>query len=203
MTSRRADRRSGHLRAAPAARSGLTRRGLLLSALAVTIAGHARPALAADVALDAALRGGLAGLPVLRGAAFDADELTDRVIVVNFFASWCPPCRPEMAHLNTLVSETEPDRLLVIGVNLFENFGGRTGDAALNRFLDQMQPAFPIVRGDDATAAAFDGVDRIPTVFVFDRSGRMANRFVHERGAAKTHLDLDELRAAVTPLLGA
>ena len=203
MMTRQAYRRSGRARGTPAARPGVTRRGLLLSALAVTIAGHARPVLAADVALDAGLRGGLAGLPVLRGAAFDADELTDRVIVVNFFASWCPPCRPEMAHLNTLVSETEPDRLLVIGVNLFENFGGRTGDAALNRFLDQMQPAFPIVRGDDATAAAFDGVDRIPTVFVFDRSGRMANRFVHERGAAKTHLDLDELRAAVTPLLGA
>ena len=179
----------------------MTRRGVLASALALTIASQARPALAAGLALDSSLRADLAALPLLRGDAFDADDLSDRVTVVNFFASWCPPCRPEMRHLNALVGESPADRLLVVGVNLFENFGGRTGDAALNRFLDQMRPAFPIVRGDDSVAAAFDGVDRIPTVFIFDRSGRMANRFVHERGATKTHLDLDELRAAVGPLL--
>ena len=196
-------RESGHLGPAPAGRSGATRRSVLLSALALAIAGRATPALAADVVLDAALRGHLAGLPRLRGAALEADGLSGRVVVVSFFASWCPPCRPEMAHLNTLVAETAPERLLVIGVNLFENFGGRTGDAALNRFLDQTRPTFPIVRGDDAVATAFDGVDRIPTVFIFEQSGRLATRFVHQRGAAKTHLDLDELRTAVNPLLGA
>ncbi len=203
MTIRLANRRSEADRSSLAASPGVTRRGVLLSALAASIAGFPRPARAAAPVMDAALRAGMAELPLLRGARFGADDLVDRVVVVNFFASWCPPCRPEMAHLNTLVSETEPERLLVIGVNLFENFGGRTGDAALNRFLDQTRPAFPIVRGDDAVAATFDDVDRIPTVFIFDRSGRLATRFVHERGAAKTHLDLDELRAAVNPLLSA
>ena len=181
----------------------LTRRAVLISGAALAIAGLAPPAFAAAPEMDAALRSRMAALPLLRGSAFGPDDLAGRVVVVNFFASWCPPCRPEMAHLNTLVGETPADDLLVISVNLFENFGGRTGDAALNRFLDQVQPTFPIVRGDDAVAAAFDGVDRIPTLFVFDQSGAMSTHFVHERGAAKTHLDLDELRAAVTPLLSA
>ncbi len=180
----------------------LTRRAVLMSGLSLAAMGIAGQARAAAPAMDPALREQLSSLPLLRGSAFAPENLADRVVVVNFFASWCPPCRPEMAHLNTLVAETPPESLLVIGVNLFENFGGRTGDAALNRFLDQMQPAFPIVRGDDAVAAAFDGVDRIPTVFVFGPSGALASRFVHERGAAKTHLDLEELRAAVVPLLG-
>ncbi len=181
----------------------MSRRALLTSGAALAFTGLTVPATAAVPAMDAALRSRMAALPLLRGAAFDADDLSGRVVVVNFFASWCPPCRPEMTHLNTLVGETPAEDLLVISVNLFENFGGRTGDAALNRFLDQMQPTFPIVRGDDAVAAAFDGVDRIPTLFVFDRSGAMATHFVHQRGASKTHLDLDELRAAVAPLLSA
>ena len=174
-----------------------------MSALALPIANLAQPATAAaaTIELGAALRRTLADLPLLRGAAVRPNDLSGRVTVVNFFASWCPPCRPEMAYLNQLVAETGAARLIVVGVNLFEDFGGRTGDAALVRFLDQTRPAFPILRGDHAAADAFGGVDRIPTVFVFDRAGRMATRFVHRRGASKTHLDLDELRDAVAPLL--
>ncbi len=180
----------------------LGRRAVLLSGAALALAARAPSAVAAPLSLGPALRRQLSALPLLRGAPFGPDDLIGRAVVVSFFASWCPPCRPEMAHLNTLVAETPAQRLLVIGVNLFENFGGRRGDAALNRFLDQTRPAFPIVRGDGALAVAFDDVDRIPTVFVFGRSGNLSLRFVHERGAAKTHLDLDELRAAVVPLLG-
>lgn len=181
--------------------AGLARRRLLICGLALPLAGLARPAGAETVTLDAPLRRALAGLPLLRGEPVRPDDLSDRVVVVDFFASWCPPCRPEMMHLNRLVAESDADRLSVIGINLFEDFGGRTGDAALDRFLEQMQPAFPILRGDDAVAEAFDGVDRIPTLFVFEGSGRMARHFVHQRGSAKTHLDLEELRAAVVPLL--
>lgn len=178
-----------------------TRRCMLMSTLALPIALSVRSAMAASVDLGDTLRRTIADLPLLRGDAIQPDDLSGRVTVVNFFASWCPPCRPEMAHLNQLLAEIGPGRLTMVGINLFENFGGRTGDAALVRFLDQTRPAFPILRGDDGVSAAFGGVDRIPTVFVFDRSGRMATRFVHRRGASKTHLDLDELREAVAPLL--
>ncbi len=181
--------------------AGLPRRRLLMSGLTLALAGLAWPAGADTVTLDAPLRSALAELPLLRGEPVRPDDLSERVVVVNFFASWCPPCRPEMAHLNRLVAESDADRLRVIGINLFEDFGGRSGDDALDRFLEQMQPAFPILRGDDTVAEAFDGVDRIPTLFVFEGSGRMARHFVHRRGAAKTHLDLEELRAAVAPLL--
>lgn len=178
-----------------------TRRRVLIAALAAPVAAMARPATAAPIALEEALRSRIAGLPLIRGAQIRPDDLVDRVTVVSFFASWCPPCRPEMGFLNQLVAETGPAPLKVIGINLFEDFGGRTDNAALDRFLDQTRPTFPILRGDKAAADAFGGVDRIPTVIVFDRSGRLATRFVHQRGAAKTHLELDELRAAVTPLL--
>ena len=181
--------------------AGLPRRRLLMCGLTLALAGLAWPAGAESVTLDGRLRRALAELPLLRGEPVRPDDLSDRVVVVNFFASWCPPCRPEMAHLNRLVAESAADRLRVIGINLFEDFGGRSGDAALDRFLEQMQPAFPILRGDNAIAEAFDGVDRIPTLFVFEGSGRMTRHFVHRRGAAKTHLDFEELRAAVAPLL--
>lgn len=178
-----------------------TRRQVLISAMALPFAAPTGAAAAAPMALGEALRDRLAALPLIRGARIRPDDLLDRVTVVSFFASWCPPCRPEMAYLNQLLAEIGAAPLTVIGINLFEDFGGRTNEAALSRFLDQTQPTFSILRGDEAAADAFGGVDRIPTVIVFDRAGRMATRFVHQPGAAKSHLELDELRAAVTPLL--
>ena len=181
----------------------LSRRRLLGSTLALPFGASAVSALAASPVLDAGLRDRIAALPLIRGDAFGPEDLSDRIVVASFFASWCPPCRPEMAHLNQIVSETDPAQLLVVGLNLFEHFGGRTGDEALHRFLDETGPQFPIVRGDRSVADAFGGVDRIPTLYVFDPSGRLSTHFVHRRGSAKTHLELDELRAAIAPMISA
>ena len=52
-----------------------------------------------------------------------------------------------------------------------------------------------MLSGTDATAQAFGGVRRIPTLYVFDRQGRPVFGFVHETGAATTNVDADELAA--------
>lgn len=150
---------------------------------------------------DETLTGVLTALPVLRGEAPLADDLADRVVLVAFFASWCPPCQYEFPHLNT-VQDAYGDRgLRIVAVNVFETFDGLSTPEKLEIFLDDVAPIFPILKGDAETRRAFGDLDRIPTMFLFRRDGTLDFIFRHERGAKKTHLTEAELRDAIEPLL--
>ena len=125
-----------------------------------------------------------------------------KVIVMSFFASWCPPCRVEFEQLQRLHAAYAGRGLRVVVVNLFEDWGGFSdGGVRLVNYLVRRNPTFPVVKGNQVAAAAFGNVARIPTLFIFGRDGRQATRFVHEQGMAKTHLSMDELRAVIGRLL--
>ena len=151
--------------------------------------------------LDGGLKRALAGAPGLRGAALAPETLDRKIVVVTFFASWCPPCHVEFRHLNEIHAAYAGRGVAVVAVNLFEDFGGLSGPAKLEAFLDRYDPAFAVVAGTDAIADGFGGVSRIPTLFVFDRDGRIVYDFVNARGAARTSVSAAELRAVIEPLL--
>lgn len=143
----------------------------------------------------------LEALPVVRGAPVSAEVLDDRVVLVAFFASWCPPCKYEFPHLNTVQTAYDEKGLRIVAVNVFETHDGLSTPAKLEAFLDEVDPIFPILEGDAGTRRAFGNLDRIPTMFLFDREGALDFVFRHERDAEKTHLSEAELRAAIEPLL--
>ncbi len=121
----------------------------------------------------------------------------DGPVVVTFFASWCPPCTDEFRHLNTLAQSEALTDASILGINLFEDFGGQKNPARMARFLKSTQPQFPLIAGTEDMRIGFGPIDRIPTVIVFDASGREVWRFVHARGAEKTHVTYDELAKAL------
>jgi len=118
-------------------------------------------------------------------------------VVVTFFASWCPPCTDEFKHLNALATDENLDGGSIVAINLFEDFGGKKNPARMARFIKQTEPQFPLIAGTEEMRVAFGDITRIPTVVVYNRSGREVWRFVHERNATKTHVTLDELRQAL------
>ena len=107
-------------------------------------------------------------------------------MVVTFFASWCPLCTDEFEHLNVLAGSEELDGGSIIAINLFEDFGGKKNPARMARFVKHTQPQFPLITGTEEMRVAFGNITRIPTVVVYDRSGREVWRFVHQRNATKT-----------------
>lgn len=159
------------------------------------------PATASSADGETTLGALLAGLPALHGASISPADLEDRVVLVAFFASWCPPCEKEFPHLNTVQNAYREDGLQVVAINVFETFDGLSTPAKLDAFLERQEPVFPILKGDDETRRIFGNLDRIPTMFLFRRNGDLDFVFRHERKAEKTHLSEAELRAAIEPLL--
>ncbi len=172
---------------------------LLIVALIVT-AGAVRGE-PATVRLDLALIAEIAGLVPLRGAAPTPDRLAGKIVVVSFFASWCPPCHTEFRHLAAIGARYRGADVEIVAINLFEDFGGLSSPVKLERFLDKYDPTYSVLSGTDATARAFGGVRRIPTLYVFDRAGHPAFGFVHEIGATKTNVGARELAAVIDALL--
>ena len=156
-----------------------------------------------SVVLTPELRQKLENLPHLHGRKVKEAALDGKVVLVSFFASWCPPCNMEFRHLRDAHAAYYKDGLRIVAINYFEDLAGfADGGARLDRFLTRHAPWYSVVKGNEALAKDFADVTRIPTVFIFDRQGRQALHFIHRWKAKKSNLTMDELDTAVRPLLG-
>lgn len=129
--------------------------------------------------------------------AFDKASVQGRPVVVAFFASWCPPCTDEFDEMAKVRAAIGDRPVTFIGINLFEAWGGDKDPARMARFIARTRPEFALIEGNPDISAAFGTIERIPTVVVFGADGRETWRFVHERGAAKTHATAGEIMKAL------
>lgn len=108
-------------------------------------------------------------LPSLSGKTISSDDFRGQTLVLNFWASWCPPCRAEMPDFQALWEERQPDNdLVVLAVDLLaeDTFEAASG------FVDEFGLTFPVVT-DTATSEVADryGVRGLPATFFIDRDG--------------------------------
>jgi len=105
-------------------------------------------------------------LPGYDGPGWNLSKLRGKVVVLNFWASWCEPCRAELPSLELMAQRHENDGLVVLAVNYRET------DSAIRRFMDVLPTTLPIARDSDgATSHAF-GVRVFPTTVIVGRDGR-------------------------------
>ena len=173
-------------------------RRLLLAVLLCLAPAAAAQAAEPPIVLDAERRAALAGLPSLHGAP--QGELAGKVVVLTFFASWCPPCHAEFDHLNAIRAQHDPEKVAILAVNIFEDFLKTPPEETRRRlagFLAQKDPAFSVLGRGEPIGPLFGDVQRIPTLFVFGADGRPLLHFVHARGATKTSATAAEIGAAI------
>ena len=116
----------------------------------------------------------------LDGRTHSLSDYRGRWVVVNYWATWCPPCLDELPELESL-HRSQPDRAVVLGVNMES-----IGDAALRAFVEQQDLSFPIlVAGETPGRAQLVGaVAGLPTTYLVAPSGEPVARQVGQITAA-------------------
>ncbi|MEO5719116.1 MAG: TlpA disulfide reductase family protein [Chthoniobacterales bacterium] len=125
----------------------------------------------------------------LEGKPVKLSDFKGKVVVLNFWATWCPPCRREIPDLVALQKQYAGKGLVIVGVSLDEG-----GPATVTPFVKKMGINYPVVMGDQKTAAAYGGIEVVPTTFIIDKTGRIAA--VRQGGA-----DRATFEAEIKPLL--
>jgi thiol:disulfide interchange protein DsbD len=133
--------------------------------------GQPRPP-AAPV-LAAASKGPLAGAPIttLEGSPFDSAALDGKIVVVNFWATWCVPCIKEIPSFNKMHSELAAKGVAVLGVSMDED-----GALLVKSFLAKHPMQYPVALGSEKLNDQFQ-ISQLPTTVVFDRTGKLLKRF--------------------------
>ena len=111
-------------------------------------------------------------LKSLQGKNLKLSEMRGEVLLINFWASWCGPCRKEMPLLNALHNKYEPLGFKVIGINVEENPDDARG------FMRDFPVDFPVLLDSTNKVSKLYDVVAMPTTVVVDRDGNM--RFLHK-----------------------
>jgi thiol-disulfide isomerase/thioredoxin len=101
------------------------------------------------------------------GGELSLSGLKGQVVMINFWASWCGPCRKEFPALDQIYSKYKPMGFQMVAINV------ESEKADAERFLGQTPVSFPILFDPDNKVSGNYGVSAMPTTFLVDRQGRL------------------------------
>jgi len=103
-------------------------------------------------------------------STFDLSEFHGKVVVLDFWASWCVPCRRSFPWMNTMQEKYADGGLVIIAANV------DTDPAAASAFLEEYPAQFRIINDPDAELAREYGVVAMPSSYIFDRGGELITK---------------------------
>jgi thiol-disulfide isomerase/thioredoxin len=103
-------------------------------------------------------------------STFDLSEFHGNVVLLDFWASWCVPCRRSFPWMNAMQEKYADNGLVIIAVNV------DTDPAAANAFLEEYPAQFQVINDPDADLAREYGVVAMPSSYIFDRGGELITR---------------------------
>ena len=120
----------------------------------------------------------------LDGHEVSSGQFKGKVVVVDFWATWCGPCLSEIPGYIELQKKYGAAGLVVVGVSL-----DTKSPKYVQKFAQEHAMDYTLVMGDDSIVDAFGGFDAIPTTFLINRDGRI----VHRKTGAMPHEEYEKL----------
>ena len=108
-------------------------------------------------------------LPDEHGKDVRLSDFQGKVVLLNFWATWCGPCKIEMPWFVDFQRKYKDQGFSVVAVSLDDE-----GWEVVRPFVEQYELNFPVVVGNDEMADEFGGVAALPTTFIIDKEGRIA-----------------------------
>jgi thiol-disulfide isomerase/thioredoxin len=124
----------------------------------------------------------------LDGTIIDSDEYQGRVRLINFFATWCPPCLEEIPNLIELGNRFGNNGFTVIGLSVDK--GGRE---KVKKFVKKMKINYPVLMADEKVSSEFGGVSGIPVSFLVGQDGTLLRRYLGYVDHAVLERDIQEV----------
>jgi peroxiredoxin len=140
----------------------------------------------------------------VNGATVRLSDYRGKVVLLNFWATWCGPCQIEVPWFIEFEQANKDRGFAVIGISMDEE-----GWAVVKPFLADMNVNYRTLLGDDSIAQLYGGVDSLPTSFLIDRDGKVASAHLGLIGKSVYKNEIQELlsdrpgggsRAAVAPV---
>jgi cytochrome c biogenesis protein CcmG, thiol:disulfide interchange protein DsbE len=153
---------------------------IVATALFVLLCSTAIAAKVGDVAPDFS-RANLAGKPV------QLADYRGKLVLLNFWATWCAPCREEMPKFSQWQRDYGAQGLQIIGVSMDDEV------ASVKQLLTQHPVTYPILMGDAKLGESFGGVLGLPLSFIIDAQGRIVARYQGEADLVKMEAKVKEL----------
>ena len=104
------------------------------------------------------------------GEIWNLQDKRGKVVVINYWATWCPPCRFEMPGLVNLANETKAKGVEFIGVTVDDDL------SRVPPFIEKYQISFPIMLPGNDPNIGNEGM-KLPTTFLYDKNGKLAKKY--------------------------
>lgn len=109
------------------------------------------------------------------GRKISEDSFGGRVLVLNFWATWCPPCISELPSLNAMAAELKASGVVVLGVSVDKD------KAAYDKFLKKVKLNFETSRDPGAEISSDYGTFKYPETYVISRDGKVLEKFIADQ----------------------
>ncbi|RPJ44566.1 MAG: TlpA family protein disulfide reductase [Candidatus Latescibacterota bacterium] len=111
------------------------------------------------------------------GRTISLSDYKGKVLILNFWATWCPPCKKEIPHFNELYEQYKGEGLEVLGVSVDQG-GPSIVETYMKSTPPSLIPQYPVVMADREVAASYGPIGSIPVTFVIDRKGNVQKRLL-------------------------